>query len=55
MHLSEPWGEPSRGIVTNAFNATLIGPPKRGDTSPPDVFSPRDLITLTFYQADSSP
>jgi len=46
-------GRAKRGIVTNAFNATLIGPPKRGDTSPPDVFSSRDLITLTFYRADS--
>lgn len=46
-------GRAKRGIVTNAFNATLIGPPKRGDTSPPDVFSSRDLITLTFYRVDS--
>lgn len=46
-------GRAERGIVTNAFNATLIGPPKRGDTSPPDVFSSRDLITLTFYRVDS--
>lgn len=38
-------GRAKRGIVTNAFNATLIGPPKRDDTSPPDVFSSRDLIT----------